>query len=79
MREIYEKFSEIDKSIFNCLSLMEKEKTVIHNNEKKYKAVEGKVKQLEKDMSYCNEHIHILNSKLDVKHQRKTSNSKHDA
>lgn len=76
MQEIYEKFSSVDKSIFNCLSLLEKEKGIIGTNEKKHKSLDTRVAQMEKEMGYLKERVQVLGSKIDMKHIRKHSCNK---
>ena len=76
MQEIYEKFSSVDKSIFNCLSLLEKEKGIIGTNEKKHKSLDTRVSQMEKEMGYLKERVQVLGSKIDMKHIRKHSSNK---
>ena len=76
MQEIYEKFSNVDKSIFNWLSLLEKEKGIIDSNEKKHKLLDTRVNQVEKEMEYMKERVQVVSSKVDMKQIRKHSNSK---
>jgi hypothetical protein len=74
--EIYEKFTKFDQGLFNCLGFIEQEKITINKLDKKHKEVDSRVKQMEADMKYFQEHLQILFNKAEPKHLRKPSGSR---
>lgn len=74
--EIWDKFTKFDQALYDCLTLIEKEKVVINSQEKSIKNVDSRVKQMEKIMMTFQEHLNILFSKVDTKHSGKNSGSK---
>jgi hypothetical protein len=75
--EIYDKFSSVDKGMFNCLSLIEKEKVVINDIQKESKSHESRLREVEHNMRFFKEHIQILTNKVDMKqHSKKASSAK---
>lgn len=64
--------------MFNCLSLIEKEKVVINDIQKESKSHDSRLRELEHTIRLFKEHIQILTNKVDMKqHKRKSSGAKH--
>lgn len=75
--ELYNKFSDHDKSIYKCLELMQREKEIINNVERSNKQLEHRVKNTEKDILALKEGITHFDIPKQIKNT-KTSRSERD-
>ena len=76
MFEIFSKFSEVDKAIFKCLSLIEKQKDSILENQQRINSADSTINEFKNEVNNFREHMIMLNNRMDQKHSRKYSSSK---
>lgn len=76
--EIYDKFTQLDQGLFNCLGFIKKEQDALNCQDHKHKELAKRVGQIENEMNTFQDHLQNLLNKQVSKHQRKSSSKRQD-